>query len=390
MSFNYSTSVFIGKTIHGASMPVFFDTHAQINNGMPPGILITGAPGSGKTFLALNITAISGILGKTTIVLDPKGDFLALLNLKEEIGNINFWNLNSPKEKGTLDPFYMADDPGDRLDLVMTVIDMFIGGLSNSLQTILSPIVKDVLESDVPSLMKVIDMLMSDEREEARGLGTQLDLIRNLPFAKLCFAPGNRRRKNVRFDSGVTIITMIGLTLKTGDDGGSDSANRKLRLTSTIFYLITDFIRRIMESSNDYPQKTLVIDEAWAVISSPAGAACIKEVAKLGRSKNLNIVLITQNNEEVEALNIDNTIKTRFAFRTTMKEAKGIIKGMQLPEEEGFEQILLGLERGQCLMKDWRDRYSTMEVIGSNDDWNEAFKNNPLDKLRRDNKKAAT
>ena len=64
----YSTSMFIGETTGGVPQPVFFDTHTPIFNNKPPGILVTGSPGAGKTFFALTIASLSALLGKTTVV----------------------------------------------------------------------------------------------------------------------------------------------------------------------------------------------------------------------------------------------------------------------------------------------------------------------------------
>lgn len=376
--FFYSTSIFIGETTHGLPLPVFFDPHASIVNNNPPGTLITGAPGSGKTFFALTLTAISTILGKTTIVLDPKGDFLALSNIREEIGRFSVWDLSRGKA-GLLDPFYMASDPSDVLALVIDTIGLFVGGISGDDLHVLSPIVKDVQREPNPSLQKVVDKLRASTKTQARNLGTQLDLIRRMKFAKLCFAPGNTKRPTVVIDKGLTVITLVGLDLPKGDG----AKTRQQQLASGIIFLLTDYLRRIMMNEESKNPKTLVIDEAHIVLASDVGARTIKEIALLGRSKYLALVLITQNNSHLKNLDIENTISTRFAFHSDRREAASIVEDMELPKGEAFEDIVVNLEVGECLMKDFLKRYSTVKISSYKQDWREAFETNPLVKQQR-------
>ena len=68
-------STYIGEQLSGVPYPVFFDTHFPILNNRPPGILITGSPGSGKTWLLLLLASPSAALGKTNIIIYPFNKF---------------------------------------------------------------------------------------------------------------------------------------------------------------------------------------------------------------------------------------------------------------------------------------------------------------------------
>lgn len=383
-NYKFSTSMFIGDTTRGIEMPVFYDNHTPIFNNKPPGCLITGKPGSGKTFLALTLATISAILGKTTIVIDPKGDFLSLLSLEDQIGTFNLWSLDSRK-KGMLDPFRMAKDPGEKLDLAITIIEIFVGELSPVQKYELSPILKDVIASKTPSLSRVVQELKSSESKEALGLGGLLDIISHLPLASLCFAPSGRAMDDVSIDSGLTVITLVGMDMPRP----GQTQDNKTRLATGILFLLTDFIRRVMKDDKSLNPKTLIIDEAWSVLSTSAGADVIKEVALLGRSRSLALVLITQNNSHLKNLDIESTISSRFAFASTQSEADSIIKDMQLPTNEGFSGIISTLGEGECLMMDFQNRYSTVQISDWRADWTKAFSTNPLEKAMKQREEAA-
>lgn len=393
---NYSTSTFIGETTRGVQMPVFFDLHTPIYNNFPGVTLGTGAPGSGKTFFALTLAAISIALSKKTIILDPKGDFMHLMPLQDQLGPMVFWDLTRGNKAGILDPFYLSSDEGEQLSLAISVIDMFVGGLSSAELTALSPIVQDVIRSRTPSLLKVTEMLRASSNDAARGLGAQLNIIRRLPHSNLCFAPGVKKRAAIDLAQGTTIVNMAGLGLpkeseaKKSESSSSQNRNHKDRFAQAVFFLITDYILRVMQKDDSNIPKTVIIDEAWAVSSTEAGADCIQSLALLGRSKQLALALITQTTTHLSRLDIENTISTHFAFRTGKSEAALIAQDMGLPQDEGFEDVFLGLDNGECVMKDFRGRYSTMKITSYNSEWSKTFNTNPLEIMREKRKKEAT
>jgi len=378
--FIYGSSMFIGETTRGVKMPVFWDANTPMYNNRPPCSIVTGAPGSGKTFFGLTVTTLSWVLGKTTVVLDPKGDFIPLTNLQKELGSCNLWNLTDSNggRAGILDPFNLGDTPEDKLNLSVSVIDLFVGGLSDTQMTVLAPILKDIIDLPNPSLQKVVLELRGSQRQEARDLGTKLDLIQNMKYSKLCFAPGNSSRGLINFKTGVTIVTLPGMPLpKTEEEAKSNSG----RLVSGILFLLTDFIRKVMENMDSKQPKMLIIDEAWNILMNKYGAGVVQSVALLGRSKNIGLMLLSQNVSHFDGLDIKNTISTRFAFRTDSDEALRIVDDMGLPENEGFEDTLPSLRKGECLMQDFLGRCSTVQISNWKKDWAQAFNSNPLTKV---------
>ena len=378
VEYRRTTTNYIGETSRGAPNGVWWDPHTQIANNQPPASVITGSPGFGKTFLSETLACHSAIMGKTTTILDYKGDFLALKNLEDEIGPVNIWSLGGSGKPGILDPFFMSDKPEEQLKLTYNVIDIFLGGLSDMQSRALSPIIEDVIKdvNHTPSLAKVVDELRGSRREDARGMGATLNLIQKMPSSKVCFYPGKKRPKVASLDGGVTVATLLGLQLPADQEEARET--REGRLASGILYLLTDFIRRVMSEQGDRP-KTLIIDEAWSILSTPAGARTIKDIALLGRSKKLALILATQNYSHLDNVDIDNTIATHFAFNAEHAVANNVIDKIGLDSTEGFQNLVSKLDNGECLMRDWEKNYSTINVSDWRKDWAIAFKTNPFD-----------
>ena len=376
--YRYTTTAYMGETSRGVPNAVFWDPHAQIANGNPPVTFASGAPGSGKTNFAMTAGAISALCGKTTIIIDWKGDFLNLKNLEKEIGPVRVWALGGGGSRGSLDPFYMSDDPQEKLRLAMDVIGMFLGGVENADVRQIPPIVNDVIQDKTKpaSLSRVVAMLRGSENEHARGIGAQLHLVSQMNHAQICFAPGGERPPTLNLEGGTTVATLYGLELPaTQADALKDNSSR---LASGIFYLLTDYIRRVMKASNTPRPKTLIIDEAWAILATEAGARITKEVSLLGRSKKLAMILATQNYDHIEGKGLDNTIGTRFAFRAEPAEAEQVVKGLGLNTTEGFDNLISDLDTGECLMRDWEGNYSTVQIEQWRPDWAKAFNTNPF------------
>ena len=153
----------------------------------------------------------------------------------------------------------MAKTDGEKLSLVLEVLSLFLGGFSDNKMRVLSPVIKDTIEAEVPSLLLLKENLEISPESEARNIGTQLDTISKLPFANLCFSPGTSRRSEISIEEGVTVVTMAGLELSP--DADSATAGNKTRLSSAVFFLITDFIKRVMHESSEDSVKTVIIDE---------------------------------------------------------------------------------------------------------------------------------
>ena len=376
---------YIGETFIGSTTPVFFDTHTQIASSMPPGIYISGQPGSGKTFFSSILAYQSVLSGKTTVYLDPKADAVNLLNLQSEIGSVNVWNLanDDEVEPGILDPFSLETDNSKQKMLVMSLIEAFVGKLSDEQQNSITPIIDDVSKESNPSLSRITQALLAKRNDPgANAIGNQLFLIKPQPFARLCFDHYNGDKRKI--GRGLTIITLLGLEMPDPNTPSEDY-DLKDRLSTGIMLLVTHYIYNIMIDSDKNKKKpdpkTIIIDESWAILATKAGQKIISQICRLGRSLNTACILISQNADDIDKFSIANSISTRFAFRVqNMGEAIAVRNAFDMPDDIGIESTIMeDFDKGDCLMKDYNGQISCVHIDGYDTHLTTAFNTNPFE-----------
>lgn len=386
----YFPSSYIGYSV-GIQYPIFFNTHTSIwrRGGGRPLTVITGTPGSGKTFAGLTLTSQAAIMGYTTMVIDYKGDFLLLNQLENDFGKkVNIWDINNPAYEGSLDPFNITDDVKERETLINALISIFSGGLSKDEQNAISAVVRDAARRKNYTLVDTVNDLISTKlsndtlTNQARSIGRRVQAVSNVERARICFARRARggkikKGRDMSIKSGeITVATLLGMPLPT--EGEEETP--EIRASKGIIYLITNYARKMLNDlDNDAsaPPKLLVLDEAWAILSTQAGASTVEQIALLGRSKNLATLIITQSPDHYAGLRIENTIATRFSFKASKDEANTIINSIDLPKNEGWEEILSSMDSGMCLYSGENSNYSIMMFDAFKPSWRAAFETNP-------------
>lgn len=389
---NYAASFFIGHTTRGLSSAVFFDPSFPGFNNHPPVTVITGSPGSGKTFFAQTLCAQSAIAGKMTVVIDPKADFISMIDIEDYIGDVTLIRLSARTRRGVIDPFVMAGkERSHGIILAKELISILTGIPSRELPIeAINPICADVANSKSPSFSAVVRLMRGFHQEgseqlssQVRGIGTALHTIAQTPFGKLLFSNEYQTPPKISLGSGMTVITMLGVELPSASQSKEDHTDQN-KIASAIMYLISDFASRAMLNDESSVPKFLIIDEAWAIVQNSAGAEMITKISLLGRSLNTSLLLITQSLDHLDSISIDNTISSFFAFGTKGKEGNIITTYMGLrednddPSNPDWTELMSDLKAGECLMKDLKGNFSTVQIARYKEDWARAFETNPL------------
>ncbi len=369
---------YLGQTTYRVRNPVFYSPFLAPARDNPPGVAITGAPGGGKSYLAFTLAYLSALSGAWTIYLDPKADAIDIVRLPG-LGRPQLFDLRDGHD-GMLDPWALADDPSSAPLLAVETLRLLLGGrLDAKREELLMIAVNQVTQGTEPSLFKVVDVLLAATDDEggsnARSMGMYLQTVARMPFARLAFAP--RRSDPIRPQDGLTVITLLGLELPSSEADVQDYSFEN-RLAVTVMYLLTRFARELMLSMDKDHPKALFIDEAWAVTQTPQGAKLVPEITRMGRSHNTVAVLVSQNAGDLGAKAVENSIGTRFAFKsTTGPEIKAILDSLGLEDTPEYRDTVRELRKGECLMKDIDGRIARVHIDPWAQDLFNAFNTNP-------------
>lgn len=368
---------YLGYTTGTIREPVFNALHSTIDNDNAGGVVITGGPGGGKTFATLTMTYQMALEGVWSIYIDPKNDASRLATLPGMKNRTNVVDLQNGSE-GILDPFSIGPDHGSQIQLAIETIVLIMGGIENispAQNLALTDAVKVVGSYPAPSLGNVVDYLKEGATEGGRSLGATLDVIRQLPYANLCFA--RNKGLTLRAEDGLTIVTLLGLDLP-GADTASNEYTKGNQLAVAVMYLLTSFTRQLMLNSDKSHPKAIIIDEAWAITSTKQGQALVKQVARMGRSHNTGIILVSQNAGDFLGGTVLNSVSTKFAFKSdNSEEIDNVLRLYRLELNDTNRSELRGLNTGECLMMDWSGRVARVKVDNWASDQNRAYESNP-------------
>ncbi len=196
-------------------------------------------------------------------------------------------------------------------------------------------------------------MLRDSTSSEIASVGRYLTSIVTNSILELAFSDGTTQGLN--YESRVTILEVNNLKLPKDDSTKiSDHERNSIALMFALGAFCTHFGER-----NENEDTIEFFDEAWILMKSAEGKAVIKNMRRIGRSKNNTLALITQSVHDAE--NDDDTtgFGTIFAFYEK-SEREDILKHVNLEVTESNLEWIDNMISGQCL---YYDVYGNLNMI---------------------------
>lgn len=396
--YKYGRPMLFGINERGRGKYAFIDLHSANRNNQPPLTLITGKPGSGKTYAMLWLLSLSAIQGAAVVGIDWKGDLLKIAEANHILGiNSKVFSVDpkDPKNQGILDPFVIfdSDDPDESSSDILTAVhslchsllpgalaDISIGGWVDTTikDTIAEPRSERSMTTFIDKLLKVA---RDSGREKLTDFALNLESRLNGGAGKILCAESDRKpARYFEFETGITVIDLSELhELPKNIQELNDPSKA---VGQAILTMINLLIRQSMLRMEKNIRKVLVIDEAWSILANPSGMALVESTTRLGRSFNLSVVLTTQNYSEIfnDTNNLNTSFaSTHFAFNNSEEDAAIGAKAMGLKGDNAEQAIdaITKLDQGECFMQDIRKRRGLVYVEIWLPDLPEIFDSNP-------------
>ncbi|EPV92599.1 conjugal transfer protein [Streptococcus agalactiae FSL S3-251] len=340
-----------------------------------PHIIITGATGQGKSFLAQIIFLSVALQNVKTLYIDPKRElrhhYQEIISnpefekhypeRKHQIEAFNFVTLDSSLESnhGVLDPIVVLDKE-QAVEVAKNMLEFLLQAVENvsmDQKTAITETINDIVNKrqagQTVGFKHVLKALKNSDSEQIASVGRYLTSIVHNSILELAFSDGTT--KGLNYESQVTVLEVANLKLpKTDASKISDHERNSVALMFALGAFCTHFGER-----HENEDTLEFFDEAWILMKSAEGQAVIKNMRRIGRSKNNTLALITQSVHDTE--NDDDTtgFGTIFAFYEK-SEREDILRHVGLePTEQNLEWID-NMISGQCL---YYDVYGNLNMI---------------------------
>ena len=335
------------------------------------GTIITGAPGSGKTFSVLTFMANALIQKQKVFALDPKDD---LTTLQDYFNWLEVIDINNIQE-GALNPFNVLKEIDPMI--ISSIISIICGGFSDAQNNAITPIVSDFVTSykrgntDM-SMYQIAEYLYGHDNEDLQNIGSKLMACKETKYGPLLFSDnvigfdewGNEiKAEKYHFTDQSKIISLHGMNLPKAN---AKDITDDQRFNSAIVYIICRMIRELMMSDR-YPT-LFVVDEAHIAFGSQEFANVINDILVLGRSLNIATLLASQSVKHYPA-GMEQLVATTFTMKSSASDTRELLKrfansdGNNRNDIENIVDSVSNFKPGDCFMIDSQNRTGIFHIV---------------------------
>ena len=352
----------------GNNSPVLFDPAFGPKANASPSLAAVGRLGSGKSFFLKRLCWDTVARGGQVVTIDrtPSGEYVRFAESMP--GRVQVVRLEAGADVH-LDP--MRSFHGDeRVTVTLGFLSLLSGSSAHSEEgAALAEAVDSVAERQDSCLADVVDELErmgADVKEPdpaARSLARRLAHYRRSATGQLAFGRG----RPISLDADFVIFWAPNLALADRETLSTEQGMRMMLpeqvLGQALLYLVAAVGRRVVFSDPTRFAAALY-DEAWALLASPHGQKLLIEGVRDGRKHNGAIWLASQHPNDFAINELEDLLGSRFVFRQARRAIPAALRFLGTPDSgDAAATLEAGLDTGQCLYRDVRDRVGLIQVL---------------------------
>jgi len=350
--------------------PVYLDPTLPPQLNRSASIAFLGSLGGGKSFSANLLTYLAVVFGGAqALVLDPKGERSNWpADLPELEGHVRVITLG-PKDEdtGRLDPFVLsrgldADGMRETGNLAVSLLS-FLGNIptGDSRFLTLMAAVEAVADEPQPSLGKVVDRLaVLGARDGAIAeLAQYFRALSRRAYANLIFGRGDEQ--GLDLGDRLNVLQLQQLVMPPAGKPRADYSLEEL-LSVALMHAVTAFATQFTRRDRG-TFKIVLLDEAWALLTSSQGRALVTHLLRTGRALNNAVYLVSQNVADLLDETLRNNVGMKLVFRSADQvEVERALQFLNLEADEENVATIRGLETGQALFQDLQGRVGVLTL----------------------------
>jgi AAA domain-containing protein len=349
----------------GCGTPVQFDPAYGPQVNTSPSLAAVGRLGSGKSYFLKRLCWDTVARGGQVVTIDrtSSGEYVSFAKAVPDRAQI------VRLEAGAdicLDP--LRSFTGDTREVVSLGFLSLLAGCSPQSEegAALAEAVDAVATRPDARLGDVLDELERTGQgsdEAARAVARRLTHYRRSSTGQLVFGSG----RPLTLDADFIVFWMPNLALPDRATLESEHRSRMMLpeqvLGQALLYLVAAVGREVVFRDPSRFAAALY-DEAWALLASPHGQSLLIEGVRDGRKHNGAIWLASQHPNDFAVSELHDLLGARFVFRQARSAISTALRLLGIPDDADAAQTLQqGLDTGQCLYRDVRERVGHIQVL---------------------------
>jgi hypothetical protein len=360
------TGLLLGVSLDsGSETPVLFDPAFGPRANVSPSLAAVGRLGSGKSYFLKRLCWDTVARGGQVVTVDrtPSGEYARFAAVVP--GDVQVVRVESGADV-CLDPLRSFSGV-DRETVTLGFLSILTGCSSQSEEgTALAEAVDAAAERPGARLDDVVTELarMGEGGDAAAGgLARRLAHHRRSAIGRLVFGDG----RVLSLDADFIVFWTPNLALPDRETLQSEHRSRTMLpeqvLGQALLYLVAAVGRRVVFRDPSRFAAALY-DEAWALLASPHGERLLIEGVRDGRKHNGAIWLASQHPNDFAVSELHDLLGPRFVFRQARTAIPAALRLLGVADSADAREVLeQGLDSGQCLYRDVRERVGLIQVL---------------------------